>query len=132
MLKSSCVLGLPALSDAALVAFYAPYCGGLEQEPALRGALGVLRLGTLRGSRAVKGRAAYQFSLSWSEAKAPLEPLACCLTFPHHPDLRYEFEVVSQQLVVWLMQRDDNGKADLPDSFWRWLLTGADPTSDHA
>ena len=100
MLKSSCVLGLPALSDAALVAFYAPHCGGLEQEPALRGALGVLRLGTLRGSRAVTRRAACQFSLSWSEAKAPLEPVTCCLTFPHYPNHRYEFEVVTQQFVL--------------------------------
>ena len=51
----------------------------------LREALGWLRLGTLKGSRLVTGRPAYEFVLSWSEAKAPFEPVTCCLTFPHYP-----------------------------------------------
>ena len=85
MLKNSFVLGLPALSEAALLAFYAPYCGGLERAAALREALRLLRLGTLKGSRLVTGRPAYEFVLSWSEAKAPFEPVTCCLTFPHYP-----------------------------------------------
>lgn len=123
---------MPALSDAARVAFYAPYCGGLEREDDLRKALGLLERGSLEGSRVVTGRADHVFELRWSPAKAPLEPLTCQLTFPAQPALGYEFELATQQLVVWLMERGDAGMTDLPDGFWHWLLIGAEPIADHA
>ena len=126
------MLGLPALSDDALVAFYAPYCGGLEREDLLRTALTQLGLCTLTGARAVSGGSAHHFELTWSQPKAPLESIQCLLRFPAQPTIQYDFDVATQQPVAWLMDRADAGTDDLPDAFWTWLLTGADPTSDHA
>lgn len=123
---------MPALSDAALVAFYAPYCGGLERENDLRDALGLLAMGSLKGARVIQGRSDHAFELNWSPAKAPLEPLACQLTFPGQPERRYAFEVGTQQLVVWLMERGATGSGDLPDGFWHWLLIGPEAEADHA
>ena len=123
---------MPALSDDALFAFYAPYCGGLEREDRLRTALAQLGVCTLTGARSVSGGSAHHFELTWSPPKAPLEAIHCSLRFPAQPTIQYDFDVATQQLVVWLMDRADAGTDDLPDAFWTWLLTGADPTSDHA
>ena len=58
----------------------------------------------------------------------------CELAFPDQPTITYRFELLTHQLVDWLMDRSDSGGAgsDLPDSFWRWLLTGADPSAADA
>ena len=45
----------------------------------------------------------------------------------------YRFELLTHQLVSWLMQvnHPNDPKADLPDEFWHWLLIGSDPADDN-
>ena len=124
----------PRLSDAALLALFAPYCGGLSRELDLQQALQVLARCRLDGLRPVHGSRGHRYQLSWSSVHAPLEIAQCELAFPDHPDIKYRFELLTHQLVDWLMDRSDSGgtSSDLPDSFWRWLLTGADPAATDA
>lgn len=124
----------PRLSDAALLALFAPYCGGLTREPDLQEALQILAGCHLDGLRPVHGSRGHLFQLSWSSVHAPLEIALCELTFPDQPQITYRFELLTHQLVDWLMDRSDSDGtgSDLPDSFWRWLLTGADPASADA
>ena len=114
--------------QTALLALYAPYCGGLSREGDLREALAILQSQSFEGERAVRGGSGHPYQLCWSGGTAPLEPSLCRLTFPMHPSLVYSFELVTHQLVDWLMQRDRlaGQKGDLPDAFWQWLLAGAD------
>ena len=114
--------------QTALLALYAPYCGGLSREGDLKEALIILQSQSFEGERAVKGGSGHAYQLSWSGGTAPLEPSVCRLTFPMHPSLVYSFELVTHQLVDWLMQRDRSTgqKDDLPDAFWHWLLAGVD------
>ena len=114
--------------QTALLALYAPYCGGLSREGDLREALAILQSQSFEGEREVRGGSGHPYQLSWSGGTAPLEPSLCRLTFPMHPSLVYSFELVTHQLVDWLMQRDRlaGQKGDLPDAFWQWLLAGAD------
>ena len=46
----------------------------------------------------------------------------------------YRFDLVTHQLVSWLMQVDDQvgERGDLPDAFWQWLLVGIDQDDDSA
>ena len=124
----------PRLSDAALLALFAPYCGGLTREPDLQEALQILAGCYLDGLRPVHGSRGHLFQLSWSSVHAPLEIARCELTFPDQPQITYRFELLTHQLVDWLMDRSDSDGTgfDLPDSFWRWLLTGADPAAADA
>ena len=61
--------------------------------------------------------------------RSPLEATTCRLRFPERSDLLYDFELVTHQLVSWLMdcREEEHGSVDLPDAFWQWLLLGADP-----
>ena len=56
----------PRLSDAALLALFAPYCGGLSREQDLQEALQVLAGRRLDGLRPVHGGRGHLFRLSWS------------------------------------------------------------------
>ena len=112
------------MSDVALQALFAPYCGGVNREGDLSTALQILRSGRLVGRRPVQGMPGHLFDLSWSGAPAPLEPIQCQLRFSQHPEGDMNFELCTYQLVVWLMDRSaaDQGEPDLPNDFWRWLL----------
>ena len=115
--------------QTALLALYAPYCGGLSREGDLREALAILQSQSFEGERAVRlGEAAIPTNSAGVEGQHPLNSSLCRLTFPMHPSLVYSFELVTHQLVDWLMQRDRlaGQKGDLPDAFWQWLLAGAD------
>ena len=84
--------------SAALVALFAPYCQGAA------------RLGGLEPA---------QLELEVAMAAAA-EPA------------RYQFSLPTAQLVIWLMDWLEAGgqsgqPADLPESFWQWLLLGLDP-----
>lgn len=122
------------MSQPALLALYAPYCGGLSAEDELRTALTILQSQLFEGCRLVQDSPGHAYRLSWDGGQAPLERLSCRLSFPAHPERQYRFELVTHQLVSWLMQVDQsNGpNADLPDGFWHWLLRGSDPTDDSA
>jgi hypothetical protein len=119
------------LSEAALQALFAPYCGGLSRASDLMGALQLLQRGSLQGRRAVEGSAGHRYSIRWEEARSPLEPVACSLRFDNHADLLYEFQLQTHQLVSWLMDcsKPADGDLDLPDAFWHWLLLGEDPSA---
>ena len=124
----------PRLSDAALLPLFAPYCGGLTRELDLQEALQILAGCRLDGLRPVHGSRGHLFRLSWSCVHAPLEIAHCELAFPDQPQIIYRFELLTHQLVGWLMDRShsESTGSDLPDSFWRWLLTGADPSAADA
>ncbi|MEC8213946.1 MAG: type IV pilus biogenesis protein EbsA [Cyanobacteriota bacterium] len=120
---------LPPLSDAALRALFAPYCGGVAREVELLAALQLLNQQQLQGFRSVEGGLGHPYTLSWLAVRSPLETTRCNLRFPERPDLLYDFELVTHQLVSWLMdcREEEHGSVDLPDGFWQWLLLGADP-----
>jgi len=63
-------------------------------------------------------------SSSAGRASAPLEPHHCTLQFPQLPEFGYSFTIPGYELVYWLMQRETG---QLPETFWRWLLTGEQP-----
>ena len=125
-----------SVSDAALLALFAPYCGGLAQQDALHGALKLLQQQQFQGTRPVQGSAGHRFRLGWTGQRAPLEMVACELTFPDQPGVHYSFELSAHQLVSWLMERTADGSGegsegkmaapDLPDAFWQWLLVGTE------
>lgn len=118
----------------ALVALYAPYCGGLSAQDKLKSALMILQSQLFEGHRPVQDSPGHVFRLSWDGGQAPLDRISCCLSFPADPKREYRFELLTHQLVSWLMQVDQPGDptADLPDGFWHWLLMGSDPADDSA
>ena len=122
------------MSQPALLALYAPYCGGLSGEEDLSAALTILQSQSFEGLRPVEGAPGHAYRLSWSGGQAPLETISCCLKFPSHPLLNYSFELVTHQLVRWFMQVEiqDGRNSDLPDAFWQWLLVGTEQDDDSA
>ena len=122
------------MSDAALQALFAPYCGGVNRESDLADALTLFLGGHLHGCRPIQGTDGHPFVLSWSGPPAPLESLRCQLRFPGHPEGDRDFELSTHQLVAWLMDRTrlTVDKADLPDAFWHWLLLEQVSTRGHA
>ena len=117
-----------SVSDVALLALFAPYCGGLTREQDLRSALQTLLAGEFRGIRPREGMNGHAFQLSWKGAHAPLETVTCQLALPGTTAEPYRFELVTHQLVLWLMECSvgEEGHGDLPDAFWTWLLVGTD------
>ena len=122
------------MSQPALLALYAPYCGGLSGEEDLSAALTILQSQSFEGLRPVEGAPGHPYRLSWTGGQAPLETISCCLKFPSHPSLNYSFELVTHQLVRWFMQVEiqDGMDSDLPDAFWQWLLVGTEQDDDCA
>ena len=120
---------MPPLSEAALRALFAPYCGGVAREAELLAALQRLNQQEIQGFRSVEGGLGHPYILSWVAVRSPLETTRCNLRFPERSDLLYDFELVTHQLVSWLMdcREEEHGSVDLPDAFWQWLLLGADP-----
>ena len=106
-------------SIPALVALFAPYCGGVGQEQKLLTAVQVLAAGSTRGNRSLSDGGGHDYVLSWRGEPAPLQELDCELRFPDFPAVAYDFRVPSRELVEWLMDTAGQG---LPDSFWGWLL----------
>ena len=119
------------LSEAALQALFAPYCGGLSRASDLQSALRLLERRSIQGCRPVEGGSGHPFTISWGTARSPLESVQCSLRFADHAHLLYDFQVETHQLVTWLMDctRPDGGELDLPDGFWHWLLLGEDPSA---
>jgi hypothetical protein len=121
----------------ALVALYAPYCQGMARRQELQRALELLAVGSLQGERRLRPSGARRFRLSWSAVSSPLEQSTASLRFEDGPDLEpleYSFELPTFRLVLWLMDWLAAGggptqSADLPDSFWRWLILGLDPAA---
>lgn len=113
---------LSSPSGDAQLALFAPYCGGLRREQALRRALERLPLGQFEGERPCRHAQPHRYVLSWSPANAPLQPCRCELRIQDRADQRYSFECPAHQLLDWLMQTVEGGRQDLPDSFWQWLL----------
>ena len=60
-----------ALSEAALQALFAPYCGGLSRTSDLLGALQLLQRGSVQGRRAVEGGAGHRYSIRWGSSFPP-------------------------------------------------------------
>ena len=117
-----------SVSDVALLALFAPYCGGLKREQDLRSALQTLLAGEFRGIRPREGTDGHAFQLSWEGGHAPLEIATCQLVLPETTVQPYRFELVTHQLVLWLMDCSigEPGNQDLPDAFWTWLLIGTE------
>ena len=113
---------LSSPSGDAQLALFAPYCGGLRREQALRHALEQLPLGQFGGERARSDAQPHRYRLSWSPANAPLQTCRCELRFEDCADQRYPFVCTAHQLLDWLMQAVEAGRQDLPDGFWQWLL----------
>ena len=122
------------MSQPALLALYAPYCGGLSGEEDLSAALTILQSQSFDGLRPVEGAQGHAYLLSWTGGQAPLETISCRLRFPSHPSLNYSFDLVTHQLVSWFMQVEiqDGMDRDLPDEFWQWLLVGTEQDDDSA
>lgn len=115
-------------ADAAQIALFAPYCGGVPQEQALLKVLPLLREGRLTGQRQLEGGQSHAFRLSWDPVRAPLSACRCDLSFPEEPSLRYSFQVPAHQLVKWLMDCSMEAEAiDLPEPCWQWILLEQDP-----
>ena len=123
-----------SVSDAALLALFAPYCGGLAREQDLRFALQTLLAWEFRGIRPREGTQGHAFQLTWKGGHAPLEMASCQLVLTASRADSYRFELVTHQLVLGLMDglAVEPGKADLPDAFWVWLLVGTDPEAGEA
>jgi hypothetical protein len=90
----------------------------------------VLSDGQLRGERRLQPEGSRPFRLSWQAGVAPLESAAAQLLVPPVGD--YRFCLPTYQLVLWLMDwleagGDPTTPADLPNSFWYWLLMGQAP-----
>jgi hypothetical protein len=114
-------------SVVALVPLFAPYLGNLGA--ALEPALQILVLGQFSGERQLQDGRTHPYLLRWSGAAAPAEPSSCDLSFPRLPAVQYSFTVPTQRLLVWLAEAGGNPDGpDLPDSFWRWLILGEEPS----
>lgn len=123
--------------SGALVALFAPYCQGAAQMELLEQALQLLQRNELQGVRRLRPAGERPFVLRWQAGVAPLEPaqLALEVRVPDGTEpARYSFVLPTQQLVRWLMEWLDAGgglqqPADLPESFWQWLILGLEPTA---
>lgn len=113
----------------SLTPLFAPYCGGIGYRAWLEPALQQMLEGSWAGERLLSGGRSHRFTLAWQGEAAPLELMHCQLRFPAQPQIAYDFALPSYQLVYWLMQRQGT---QLPDSFWRWLLTGEIPAAQVA
>jgi|Wag4MinimDraft_6_1082665.scaffolds.fasta_scaffold05009_2 hypothetical protein len=107
-----------------LVPLFSPYCGGVAYQPLLQAAVAQLLRREWTGERPLSDGRVHRFVFAWQGEPAPLETLACSLSFPDLPALSYTFDMPAYQLVYWLMQRQND---QLPVSFWHWLLTGTVP-----
>ncbi len=114
-------------SIEALVALYAPYCGGRRMEGELRRALELWPSGHVNGIRPLAGAPGHRFRLQWQVVEAPLLMSACTLTLDVEPPRCFRFSLAAHQLMVWLMelQSEGDGAPDLSDRFWQWLLLEA-------
>jgi hypothetical protein len=124
--------------SAALVALFAPYCQGAARPGQLELALELLQHNQLQGLRRLRPAGERHFLLRWQAGVAPLEPAEVALEVSSgqagtEPAL-YSFALPTHQLVRWLMDWLEAGggpqqPADLPESFWQWLILGIDPTA---
>ena len=124
--------------SAALVALFAPYCQGAARMGLLERALEQLSCRELRGMRPLLPAGGHPFVLRWRAGVAPLEPaqveLAVSSPQFESDSTLYSFEVTTHQLVRWLMDWLEAGggsghSADLPESFWQWLILGIEPAA---
>ena len=126
--------------SAALVALFAPYCDGASRPAELAVALELMAGGVLDGQRLLRPSGFRPFSLRWQPGVAPLEPAQLALQVEsgsaEEPPVQYSFSLPTYQLVRWLMEWQASGgasaRADLPASFWQWLLLGIDPNAVRA
>ena len=123
--------------SAALVALFAPYCQGAARLGGLERALDLLQRSELRGRRRLQPEGERAFVLRWQAGVAPQEPaqleLEVAMAAAAEP-ARYQFSLPTAQLVIWLMDWLEAGgqsgqPADLPESFWQWLILGLEPTT---
>jgi len=122
--------------SAALVALYAPYCQGEQLEAGLQW----LARGEIQGQRSLRPEGVRPFVLRWQPGVAPLEPARVQLevmTEGLEPPVCYGFELPTHQLLDWLMGWLALGggaadRADLPESFWQWLILGLEPSARQA
>ena len=123
--------------SAALVALFAPYCQGTAHQARLEQALELLSRAELRGRRQLRPAGERPFVLRWQAGVAPREPAQLELQV-ETADLKdpatYQFSLPTAQLVIWLMDWLEAGgsaqqPADLPESFWQWLILGIEPTA---
>lgn len=126
--------------SAALVALFAPYCQGADRPGQLEQALELLQRHQLQGLRRLRPAGERPFQLQWQAGVAPLEPAEVALEVSsgqaNAAPARYSFALPTHQLVRWLMDWLEAGgaaqqPADLPESFWQWLILGIDPTAIH-
>ncbi len=126
-----------ARMSAALVALFAPYCQGAARLATLEQALELLGRSELRGQRRLRPEGERDFVLRWQAGVAPREPaqleLQVAMADVSEP-ARYCFALPTAQLVIWLMDWLEAGggagqPADLPESFWQWLILGLEPTA---
>lgn len=123
---------MPGVTDAALQALFAPYCGGVSRGGELTEALQILQRGELWGRRPVQGTDGHRFQLTWSGVAAPQESIRCEIRFPSRPEGNTNFSLLTHQLVAWLMDRSARSEPepDLPNGFWEWLwIERGDATS---
>ena len=95
----------------AMVALYAPYCEGSDRAQLLDLALEKLLTRRLHGSRRLKPDGSHPFELTWQPGESPQEPSQCQLSFPQIQAVTYNFCVPTAELVLWLMQILDYGRA---------------------
>ncbi len=120
--------------SAALVALFAPYCQGAADPAALEQGLQLLAQGSLQGQRLLRPAGQRPFVLQWQPGVAPLEPAQVQLSVQGvgpAPAVHYRFELPTHQLLSWLIEWQAaapgaGGSADLPESFWQWLILGLD------
>ena len=123
--------------SAALVALFAPYCQGATRLATLERALDLLTRAELRGRRRLRPEGERPFVLRWQAGVAPAEPaqLELQVQMADTPEAaEYRFTLPTARLVIWLMDWLDAGggpdtPADLPESFWQWLILGLEPTA---
>ena len=123
--------------SAALVALFAPYCHGAPGAPVIDAALQLLAHGQLEGQRCLRPQGQRSFTLRWQPGVAPLELAQVELevfSAESAPAAHYRFELPTHQLLSWLIEWQaaapaPGSSADLPESFWQWLILGLDPTA---
>ena len=129
--------------SAGLVALFAPYCQGSVRAEGLQQALQQLALGEIQGVRPLRPMGQRPFQLRWQAGVAPLEPAQLELVVASDPsrsagaetEAHYRCSIATYQLVLWLMDWLAAGgaqsarPADLPESFWQWLLLGSEPST---
>ena len=123
--------------SAALVALFAPYCQGVAHRARLEQALDLLARSELRGRRLLRPEGERRFVLGWQAGVAPREPAQVTLEVEMPgaaAPVLYRCSLSTAQLVIWLMDWLEAGgaaqqPADLPESFWQWLILGLEPTA---